>query len=131
MFNSSRAKDTFPVLKRIGKVVLVQYDSNDSTSMDRLRAAVAIATAIHTESNSTDKAQKAAIASVVGRLENEYKRYEVIAKSAESIIKNGSKITSQVSIAKNKFRTIIDLVNETAQALDVETTYTDETVELL
>ena len=99
--------------------------------MDRLRAAVAIATAIHTEENSTDKAQKEAIASVVGRLENEYKRYEVIAKSAESIIKNGSKITSQVSIAKNKLRTVIDLVNETAQALDVDTTYTDETVELL
>jgi len=131
VFNSSRAKETFPVLKRIGKVVLVQYDYNDSTSMDRLRAAVAIATAIHTESNSTDKAQKEAIASVVGRLENEYKRYEVIAKSAESIIKNGSKITSQVSIAKNKFRTIIDLVNETAQALNVETTYTDDTIELL
>ena len=131
VFNSSRAKDTFPVLKRVGKVVLVQYDYNDSTSMDRLRAAVAIATAIHTEENSTDKAQKEAIASVVGRLENEYKRYEVIAKSAESIIKNGSKITSQVSIAKNKLRTVIDLVNETAQALDVDTTYTDETVELL
>ena len=41
--------------------------------MDRLRAAVAIATAIHTETSTEDEAQKEAIASVAGRLEKEFK----------------------------------------------------------
>jgi len=131
VFNSSRAKGTFPTLQRIGKVVIVQYDQNDAAGMDRLRAAVAIATAIHTETNSDDEAQKEAIASVAGRLEKEFKRYETISKSAEAIISHGTKITGQVSTAKNKVQTIINLVNQTAAALNVQNAFTDDSEDLL
>lgn len=131
VFNASRAKDTFPTLQRISNVVIVQYDQNDPAGMDRLRAAVAIATAIHTETSTEDEAQKEAIASVAGRLEKEFKRYETIAKSAETIISHGTKITSQVSTAKSKVQTIIDLVNQTAAALNVESAFTDDSGDLL
>ena len=56
----------------------------------------------------------------------EFKRYETIAKSAETIISHGTKITSQVSTAKSKVQTIIDLVNQTAAALNVESAFTDD-----
>ena len=44
---------------------------------------------------------------------------------------HGTKITSQVSTAKSKVQTIIDLVNQTAAALNVESAFTDDSGDLL
>jgi len=120
VMDRSRAPAGMPALSRHGNRIVVTWDREDPNHDHFLMAATHIALCVVRGERTEDEGERAAIRTIIGRLENEVNRIALIERFAGNVVRDGGKIQMEIGKMRKKLGLAIRESQTTLTALGIE-----------